>query len=328
MLCSVLTIPHHCFSLSPKLKVKRTVDHATPSAALKTLAPRFPGRHLSLPLSLYLRLSIPTFGHSKAQCRKWENPRFVFFFFPHSKRVEAAFSLPRARCLPSPGCCLSRIRGQWSAPLLFFLLSTRFATSLTFVFRSFSSAFLIKHRFSAPFHGLQRVACALLLDPTEHRQRSSKSFPPFDGDSVVALKQVLCVSKTTSLRISPPLPRRSEEEVDYSTSPSRQRQRQATDDGTAAALHSQGHNRARRCTGNTEELSTLWRTSDDGEKDSLFFVFDSNDGTLSPCRIPWQPARLLVSMATLCFELGDSLPRSASLLFAIGFGDWDTAEEL
>jgi hypothetical protein len=32
-------------------------------------------------------------------------------------------------------------------------------------------------------------------------------------------------------------------------------------------------------------------------------VFDSNDGTLSPCRIPWQPARSPVSMATLCFEL-------------------------
>jgi hypothetical protein len=78
----------------------------------------------------------------------------------------------------------------------------------------------------------------------------------------------------------------------------------------------------------TLKISTLWRTSDDGEKDSLFFVFYSNDGILSPCRIPWQPARLLVSMATLCFEFGDSLPRSVSLLFAIGFGDWDPAEEL
>src|SRR6202161_1065428 len=110
--------------------------------------------------------------------------------------------------------------------------------------------------------------------------------------------------------------------MDYSSSPSRQRHRQATDDGTAAALHSQGHNRARRRTGNTEELSTLWRTSDDGEKDNLFLVFDSNDGTLSPCRIPWQPARSLVSMATLCFELGDSLLRSVSLSFAVGFGAW------
>ena len=55
---------------------------------------------------------------------------------------------------------------------------------------------------------------------------------------------------------------------------------EATDDGTAATLHSQGHNRARRCPGNTEELSTLWRTSDDGEKDNLFSVFDSNDGAL------------------------------------------------
>ena len=51
----------------------------------------------------------------------------------------AAFSLPRARCLPSSLCCLSRIRGRANAPLLFFFLSTRFATSLTFVFVLFLS---------------------------------------------------------------------------------------------------------------------------------------------------------------------------------------------
>jgi hypothetical protein len=47
---------------------------------------------------------------------------------------------------------------------------------------------------------------ALLLDPTEHRRRSSKSSPPFDGDSSAVLKQVLCDSKRISLRISRPLP--------------------------------------------------------------------------------------------------------------------------
>ena len=83
-------------------------------------------------------------------CRKSENPRFVFFLFPHSKRIAAAFSLPRARCLPSSLCCLPRIRGHASSPLLFFFLSTRFATSLTFVFRSFSSAFRITREFSGP----------------------------------------------------------------------------------------------------------------------------------------------------------------------------------
>ena len=57
----------------------------------------------------------------------------------------------RERCLPSPCCCLPRIRGRANAPLLFFPLSTRFATSLTFVFRSFSSASpRIKHEFSGP----------------------------------------------------------------------------------------------------------------------------------------------------------------------------------
>ena len=82
--------------------------------------------------------------------------------------------------------------------------------------------------------------------------------------------------------------------MDYSSSPSRRRHRQATDDG---------------------------------EKDNLFLVFDSNDGTLSLVD-PWQPARSPVSMATLCFELGDSLPQSTSLSFAVGFGAWDAAEEL
>jgi hypothetical protein len=31
---------------------------------------------------------------------------------------------------------------------------------------------------------------------------------------------------------------------------------------------------------------------------------------------------LRFSMATVCFELGDSFPRSASLSFAVGFGAW------
>ena len=41
---------------------------------------------------------------ASTQMSKSENPRFVFFLFPHSKRVAAAFSLPRARCLPSSLC--------------------------------------------------------------------------------------------------------------------------------------------------------------------------------------------------------------------------------
>src|ERR1700734_1184263 len=79
---------------------------------------------------------------------KSENPRFVFFLFIHSKRVAADFSLPRARCLPFPLCCLPRTRGALQCAIAFFFLSTRFATSLTFVFRSFSSASRIKREFS------------------------------------------------------------------------------------------------------------------------------------------------------------------------------------
>src|ERR1700734_2732015 len=112
---------------------------------------------------------------------KSENPRFVFFLFPHSKRVAAAFSLPRARCFPSSLCCLSRIRGRADAPLLFFLLSTRFATSLTFVFCSFSSASRIKREFSGPFRRrrptLQLYILTLLLDASTVGTRAEDLSP-------------------------------------------------------------------------------------------------------------------------------------------------------
>ena len=127
--------------LSAKLERKRTGITPPFPPCLKSPPHGFP-----LAAALSLSLSAPAFRHSD----KSENPRFVFFLFPHSKRVAAAFSLPRARCLPSSLCCLPRIRGHASAPLLFFLLSTRFATSLTFVFRSFSSASRIKREFSGP----------------------------------------------------------------------------------------------------------------------------------------------------------------------------------
>src|ERR1700734_682719 len=121
---------------------------------------------------------------------KSENPRFVFFLFPHSKRVAAAFSLPRARCLPSSLCCLSRIRGRADAPLLFFLLSTRLATSLTFVFCSFSSASRIKREFFGPFRRrrptLQLYILTLLLDASPVGTRA-EDFSPTTG--IPALRQ-------------------------------------------------------------------------------------------------------------------------------------------
>src|ERR1700690_3174673 len=87
-------------------------------------------------------------------------PRFVFFLFLHSKPVAAAFSLPRARCLPSPRCCLPRTRGAFQLAIAFFFLSARFATSLTFFVLS-PQLFSSSARFpgpAEPFHGLQRVA--------------------------------------------------------------------------------------------------------------------------------------------------------------------------
>src|ERR1700735_198049 len=61
---------------------------------------------------------------------------------------------------------------------------------------------------------------------------------------------------------------------------------------------------------------------------NLFSVFDSNDGALYASSNPMATSCSTVSMATLCLELGNSLPRSISLSFAVGFGAWDAAEEL
>ena len=60
---SLCSAPHRhssplLFSLC-QTQAQRTADHASLSAALKTLAPRFPGRHLSL--SLRQHSDIPTF---------------------------------------------------------------------------------------------------------------------------------------------------------------------------------------------------------------------------------------------------------------------------
>ena len=174
-----------CFFFSPKLELKRTADHATLSAALKTLAPRFPGRHLAISLSLF---PTPAFRHSDIL----RNPRFVFFLFVHSKRVSAAFSLPRARCLPSSLCCLPRIRGHASSPLLFFLLSMRFATSLTFVFRSFSSASpRIEREFSGPSRAVDPLSSnilALLLDASTIGTRA-EDISPSTGIPAAVIKQ-------------------------------------------------------------------------------------------------------------------------------------------
>ena len=181
LLCSTLAIPHHCFFLSPKLERKRTADHATLSPALKDVRRTVSG---SPPLSLSLSLcpGIPTF-------RKSENPRFVFFLFLHSKRVAAAFSLPRALCLPSSLCCLPRIRGHASSPLLFFLLSTRFATSLTFVFSFFFLSFSHQARVLRPQQSLSADAdplssniLALLLDASTVGTRA-EDLSPSTGDS-------------------------------------------------------------------------------------------------------------------------------------------------
>ena len=103
--------------------------------------------------------------------------------------------MPRARCLPSPRCCLPRIRGHSGSPLLFFLLSTRFATSLTFVFRSFYPSFSLQagvlrrlRRLSTRRPELSSNILVLLLDSVEEPDASTvgtgaKVRSPVDADS-------------------------------------------------------------------------------------------------------------------------------------------------
>src|ERR1700734_3266284 len=137
--------------------------------------------------------------------------RFLFFLFPHSKRVAAAFSLPRARCLPSSLCCLPRIRGHASSPLLFFFLSTRFATSLTFVFRSFpkllasSASSPAQQSLSADVDPLSSYILALPLDASTVGTRA-EDLSPSTGIPAAVLKQALYDSKGTSPRSTRPLP--------------------------------------------------------------------------------------------------------------------------
>src|SRR5580658_7487059 len=78
-------VPHHCFPLSLKLKAKRTEDHAAFLPSLPSALKARPTVFGSPPPSL--SLSVPAFRH-----RESKKPRFVFFLFPRSKRVAAAFS--------------------------------------------------------------------------------------------------------------------------------------------------------------------------------------------------------------------------------------------
>jgi len=86
LLHSALAIPHHCFSLSPKLKLKRTVDHATLSSVIKRAR-----RAVFGPPPLSLSFSAPAFRHSDILRHNVENRRtrgsFSFSFLtPNESR--------------------------------------------------------------------------------------------------------------------------------------------------------------------------------------------------------------------------------------------------
>ena len=204
---------------------------------------------------------------------------------------------------------MSRIRRPSRRAIAIFSSLYAFCHLADLRFLLFFLSFSHQARVFRPFPQTSTHSPALHPHPAprrEHRRHSSGRFLSDDGDSGSTTARELRRGARSRC------PRRGEEEVlridkdmerralndqplmsvslwgtsalfrgwrmHYSSSPSRRRHRQATDDGTAAALHSRGHNRDRRCPGNTEELSKLWRTLDDGE--NLFSVFDSNDGAL------------------------------------------------
>ena len=103
---------------------------------------------------------------------------------------------------------MHRTRGALKCAIAFFFLSTRFATSLTFVFRSFSSASRIKREFSglsADVDPLSSNNLALLLDASTVGTRA-EDLSPSTGIPAAVLKQALYDSKGTSPRSTRPLP--------------------------------------------------------------------------------------------------------------------------
>jgi hypothetical protein len=99
---------------------------------------------------------------------------------------------------------LPRIRGHASSPLLFFFLSTRFATLLTFVFRSFPKVLASSASSPAPAEPFRRRRPTLQQHPRpaprrEHRRHSSgRSLSPWTVIQAAVLKQAFYDSKGTS----------------------------------------------------------------------------------------------------------------------------------
>jgi hypothetical protein len=88
---------------------------------------------------------------------------------------------------------LLRIRGHSGSPLLFFLLSERFAISLTFVFRSFPAASHIKREFSGFRRAFQRVA---------RRSPATSSIPPKNQTHAVGTQAVVLFIDVDSAAVS------------------------------------------------------------------------------------------------------------------------------
>ena len=131
------------FSLPNSSATNRGSCH--PFLPLKTPAARFPGRHLSLSLSLPRHSDI--LRHNVEKRRTQGSFSFSFLTPNESRRPSPC----QERVVYPPLFDDCRGFGELSGtPLLFFFLSTRFATSLTFVFSFFSSASRIKREFSGP----------------------------------------------------------------------------------------------------------------------------------------------------------------------------------
>ena len=113
-------------------------------------------------------------------------PKVRFLSLSSLQTSRGSFLLAESTLFTLPSLLFVADSGPVECAIAFFLLSTRFATSLTFVFRSSSPAFRAP---AEPFHGLQRVArrspatsspCSSIQ--TRARRLSGRSLS-VDGDS-------------------------------------------------------------------------------------------------------------------------------------------------
>ena len=173
-----------------------------------------PPHGFPLAAALSLSLSAPAFRHSDILWlnARDENPRFVFFLFPHSKRVAAALLLAESALFTLLSLLFAADSGARRARHCFFSSLYAFChladLRFSFFFLSFSHQARVlrpQQSLSADADPLSSNILALLLDASTVGTRA-EDLSPSTGIPAAVLKQALYDSKGTSPRSTRPLP--------------------------------------------------------------------------------------------------------------------------